>query len=70
MRPSYGKRRSDRVRAEVERNFVFPFFVLKLMENSDFDLESKRIRERSEMRPAYGKCGLRLDAYAELKQPT
>ena len=49
MRPSYGKRRSDRVREEVERKFAFPFFVLKLMENSDFDLESKRIRARSRM---------------------
>ena len=70
MRPVYGKRGSDRVRAEVERKFVFPIFVSRLMGNSDFDLESERVRERSKMRPVYEKCGLHLNAYADLKQPT
>ena len=61
MKPFYGKRGSTRVREGSRMHSFFSVDVLKSMGNSDFDLESERVRERSRMQPDYGKRGFELE---------
>ena len=61
MHSVYSKRGSDRVRKESERKKKNPFSSHGLMWNLDFDLESKRVRERSRMLLVYGKREIALE---------